>query len=234
MPVRIEPAPPPQPPPGQRERDALATAIAVLQQACTEAERAGQPVARLEQAVRRVVEIEAGLKSQLQAYQAKLSDWIVDGCEGPRPEPAPETLAAERELSIVVADAAAAREALPALTATLSEANERVRAAHHRRDEAAYLCALAIARGRCATLRARINSVLEVEAELRSIADELTRLGNRGGEVGHVAMSAGVEIRELILHTKRDAGLPPNLLAGPRLLQRLMTDAQADFHGDQS
>jgi hypothetical protein len=226
LPVRAEP---PEPAPAEPERSGLAAAISVLQLACAEAEKAAQPVSRLEEAVRAATAADASLKVLREEGQRQVADWIMTGCIGERPGPAPQLVETERKYALTLADAEAARATLAPLTEVLAAANERVRAAHHRRDEAAYLCALAVTRTRCARLGERIQAVLETEAELKSVADELARIGGRGGESGHVAARAAVEIRELILHTKRSAGMLPNLAAGRRLLQQLVTDAQADF-----
>jgi hypothetical protein len=229
LPIREEPPPLP----AQSERAALRAAIGVLKVATDQAAAAAAPVNRLEQAVRAATAADASLKVLREEGQRQVADWIVGGCVAERPLPTVELIEAERRYALTLADAEAARSSLAPLSDVLVAANEQVRVAHHRRDEAAYLCALAIARARCTKLHARINDVLTVEAEIRSIADELTRLGNRGGDSGHVALSAAVEIRELILHTKRSAGMLPNLAAGPRLLRRLVTDATADFDTEE-
>jgi hypothetical protein len=223
LPARAEP---PEPAPTSRERSGLASAISVLQLACAEAEEARQPVDRLEASIRRAAEVETALRAARQADQAELGEWIAGGCQGPRPTPSPETLAHERNLAVMAADAQAARDTLPRLTAILEQVNSRVRAASAQRASAVYRAAVAIAFARAEELRRRLDNALLVEAELNSLTDALTLAHNKGD---HEALIAANEVRAAIMGAKKAAAVPHVPRVGSALLARLMTDPAADF-----
>jgi hypothetical protein len=222
MPIRVEPAPPP----AERERGALSAAIGVLKLATDEAARASEPVARLESAVRAATAADAALKGRREEHQRQLGDWIARGCPDGRPEPPPELIEAERNYALTLADAEAARATLAPLTATLSGANDRVRAASAQRASAVYRAAAAIAFVRAEELRRRLDHALLIEAELNSLTDALTLAHNKGD---HEALIAANEVRAAIMGAKKAAAVPHVPRVGSALLARLMVDSQADF-----
>jgi hypothetical protein len=218
----------PEPAPTSRERQALRDAIRMLAAAVAAAEEARQPIGRLEAAIAAAAGAEQELDQLHREDQQRIASWLTSGAEIARPQPAPELLAAERRLAIVMRDAAGAKQAMPPLVDSLNAAYSTVRTAQRRRDDAVFLAAGAIAQARLAKLTERIAAVLAIEAELDSVVTELQRLGHRS-EADHVALGVAAQIREMAIAAKRSAAIAPDPRIGVALLQRLMVDPAADF-----
>jgi hypothetical protein len=150
----------PEPAPAQRERVALGASIAALKAATDAAEAAQEPISRLEAAIRAAAELEQEVDRLRREDQARLAAWIVSGTQTARPQPLPALIEAEKRLADVMRDATAAKEAMPRLANRAAAASDAVRVAAARRDEAAYLCAIAIVLARSVQLRDRIDAAV--------------------------------------------------------------------------
>lgn len=207
-------------------RARLALAIDDLAIAAGELAVAQQPAVRLRAVIADAARREdehAGLQA---AEQERLGVWLAGGRADPRPEPHPDTIAAERRLETLAADVIAARAALPSAEQSFQHHAGCVHEAQHRRDEAVCDAAVDAARDYAGIYRAALISALEHEAVLHALRNELLLRGNRpDGAPG--ATNAAARIADLIAETKRGAAVRHNPEAGQRLLAALASDPDA-------
>jgi hypothetical protein len=213
--------------PGAPARARLATAIHDLAIAAAALAAAQQPVVRLGRVIAEATRCEAELAARRAADQDRLGAWLLGG-GAPRPAPDPATIAAERRCAELAGDVIAARAALPAAEAAFRQCAERVRDAQRRRDEAVCDAAVDAARHRTAAYRAALTRALEEEAVLHGLRDELAARANRPDAMPGAA-NAAARIGDLIAATKRGAGVRHNPHAGRRLLDALLSDADASL-----
>jgi hypothetical protein len=209
-------------------RDALRRAIVELEAASRELDEAQKPAHRLSSAVAELREAEHRLAELRSQDDTALAAWLSDGAKGPRPEPSPTTLDAERHVARLNRDGAAARAALPAVEARSQALAERVRSLHRERDEAAYWAAADAAQVFARLWRAKLLDALRDEATLRSLHNELVAVGNLGDGVT-AALGAAKAVADLINETRRGAAVPHNQESGRRLISALTTDPTASL-----
>lgn len=212
--------------PGSPARARLTAAIRDLAIAAAELSAAQEPATRLGAVIAEAARREAELAALRAADQERLSAWLAGAAGDLRPEPRPDTIAAERQLAALAADVAAARAALPAAEQSFHHRAERVREAQRRRDEAVCDAAIDAARDYAEIYREALTSALEPEAVLQGLRNELLLRGNRAdGAPG--ATNAAARVGELIAETKRGAAVRHNPEAGRRLLAALVSDPDA-------
>lgn len=211
---------------GSPARARLTAAISDLAGAAAELGAAQEPAVRLGTVIAEANRGEAELAELRAADQERLGAWLAGGGADPRPEPRPDTIAAERRRETSAADVSAARAALPAAEQSFQHRAERVRELQRRRDEAVCDAAVDAALGYAKIYRAALTSALEREAVLQGLRNELLLHGNRpDGAPG--ATNAAARIGDLIAQTKRGAAVPHNPGAGRRLLAALLSDPDA-------
>jgi hypothetical protein len=213
--------------PGAPARARLAIAIRDLAAAAAALAAAQQPVVRLGRVIAEAARCEAELAARRAADQDRLGAWLVGGGD-PRPAPDPATIAAERCCAELVGDAVAARAALSAAEEAFRHCAEQVRELQRRRDEAVCDAAVDAARHRAAAYRAALTRALEEEAVLHGLRDDLAARGNRPDAMPGAA-NAAARIGELIVATRRSAGVRHDPHAGRRLLDALLSDADASL-----
>jgi hypothetical protein len=208
-------------------RTALRTAIELHAAAAAELAESQAPERRLSAVIRELATAEHDLATCRAEDDDVLADWLADGAEGERPRPSMRTLDAERATAALGRDAVAARAALPGHQAKVQARAERVRDLGIARTDAAYLASVEAVREFLDTeFGPAIQRLLAIEAKARSVERALHKLGN-GSNPSRVALGCSVEVATAIRNAKGAAGVPHDNDTGRRLLDRLMSDAEA-------
>jgi hypothetical protein len=155
-----------------------------------------------------------------------LGRWLADGCEGPRPEPSAAALAAEKALARHARDAAAVETALPEENAAQQRLSQQLSEFARQRDEAVFRGAVEAVRSYAPDAIAALNLFLEWEAKFRSVAAALEGR-RRGPDPDPLGGACAQQVREVIHQVKKEAGVMPDTVSGPRLLDRLTTHQDA-------
>ena len=210
-------------------RDALHTAIRSHTAATEELTKAQAPEQRLSGVVYALATAEHNLTVCRIEDDRVLAAWLAAGAEGKRPQASERTLAAERAVAELERDAVAARAAIPEHQATVQACAERVRGLGIARLDAVYTASVQAVREFLDTeFGPAIQHLLVIEAKARSVERALYQLGH-GSNPSAVALGCSVEVATAIRQAKAAARVPHNDDAGRRLLDRLMTDANASL-----
>jgi hypothetical protein len=203
-------------------------AIAILDLACAAAELAAaqEPATRLGGVIAEATRLGAEVAALRAGDEAQLGAWLAGSGDDLRPEPGPATIAAEKRLAALAADAIAARASLPGAERSFQHCAERVREAQRRRDRALCGAAIEAACDFAQLYRASLTIALEHEAVLHGLREELLARGNRP-DAGPGPMEAAARIGALISQTKRDAAVRRHPEPGQRLLATLTSDFDA-------
>jgi hypothetical protein len=228
--VSVLPRPTASPPPDpcEAERHALRSTIEALVAATAQLDAIQIPLRRLQEAIGGAQAAEERLADCRRLDDQALAAWLASGATGPRPQPSDATLASERDAAVCRQDAAAARGAMPAVEAQYTAAVHVIHGRQAARDAAAITLAAAIAKLRAAELAARLRSMLAEQASILSVADALVSAFN------DAARPAAADIRLAVDKVLRETGIPHRPEPGRRLIDRLMTDASADFETGES
>lgn len=208
-------------------RDALRSAIELLAAANKELTEAQAPEGRLSAIVHELEMAEHNLAACRAEDDRALGVWLAEGGEGERPQPSVRTLAAERAIAALGRDAIVARAALPAHRAKVHACIERTRDLGIVRRDAAYAAAVEAVRELLDTeFRQAIQRLLAIEAKARSVEQALRQLGH-GTNPSRVALGCSIDVTTAIRQAKAAASVPHDHDIGRRLIDRLMSDAEA-------
>jgi hypothetical protein len=214
-------------------RDALRNAIKSLEAASTELTEAQVPEQRLLAIVRELETVEGELTACHAEDERALGTWLAVGADGERPQPSVRTLAAERTVAALGRDAAAARSALLEHQTKVQLCAERVRDLGIARREVAYKVAVeAVREFLDREFRPAIQRLLAFEAKARSVERALRDLGN-GADPSSLALGCSVEVAEAIRAAKAAERVPHDHETGKRLIDRLVTNAEASLEEDR-
>jgi hypothetical protein len=210
-------------------RNALRTAMELHAAATAELIKSQAPEHRLSGIVRELETAEHNLTACRIEDNRVLAAWLAVGAEGERPRPNERTLAAERAVAELGPDAVAARASLPEHQSKVQVCAERVRDLSIARLDAMYTASVRAVREFLDTeFGPAIQHLLVIEAKARSVERALYQLGH-GSNPSAVALGCSVEVATAIRQAKAAARVPHNDDAGRRLLDRLMTDANASL-----
>ncbi len=209
-------------------RLALFNAISTLRSAQAEVERASGPTDHLRSLIAEAEQAERHLAERREPEVTALAAWLQAGCEGERPQPGAETLAAEREVAHLRRDAEAARIALQEAEAVVARTVVVMSAAAQTRATAMTDAAVEEAQRviREEYLPA-ITATLEIEARLGGLKNALFEMANRAREPVPAASTAAGRIGELLVTAKKKPAVQCNEAAGRGFLERLGTDPSA-------
>jgi hypothetical protein len=208
-------------------RDALRIAIELHTAAIAELIESQAPEQRLSAAVNELANAEGNLTACRDEDDRVLAAWLADGAQGERPRPSEQTLAAERAVAELGRDAVAARAALPTHQVKVQVCTERVRDLGIARVDAVYLASVqAVREFLDAEFGPAIQRLLVIEAKARSVERALHQLGH-GSNPSPVALGCSVEVATAIRQAKAAAGVPHDDDTGKRLLDCLMSGAEA-------
>jgi hypothetical protein len=210
-------------------RDALRTAIELRAAATAELIKSQAPEHRLSGIVHELATAEHNLTACRIEDNGVLAAWLAVGAEGERPRPNERTLAAERAVAELGPDAVAARAALPEYQSKVQVCAERVRDLSIACLDAMYTASVQAVREFLDTeFGPAIQHLLVIEAKARSVERALYQLGH-GSNPSAVALGCSVEVATAIRQAKAAARVPHDDDTGRRLLDRLMTDANASL-----